>query len=139
MNEEELLQIIEQAAKEGVTSLDLSGKELSALPPEITQLTNLKELFLDNNQLSALPPEITQLTNLKELSLDNNPLTSPPPEIVEQGTQAILVYLRERLQDSQQQFLLGFPLGSLPVNTASPPAPIGVTVLSLPIVQSKII
>jgi Leucine-rich repeat (LRR) protein len=42
MNEEELLQIIEQAAKEGVTSLDLSGKKLTALPSELSQLTNLK-------------------------------------------------------------------------------------------------
>jgi small GTP-binding protein len=88
-----------------LTELDLSNDQLSALSAEIGQLTNLTELDLSNNQLSALPAEIGQLTNLTRLNLDNNPLTSPPPEIVEQGTQAILTYLQERLQDSQQQWV----------------------------------
>jgi hypothetical protein len=34
------------------------------------------------------------------LSLGNNPLESPPPEIVEQGTEAILAYLREQLESA---------------------------------------
>jgi predicted HTH domain antitoxin len=39
----ELLQIIEEAAREGVTKLDLSGKDLTALPPEIAKATGLSE------------------------------------------------------------------------------------------------
>ena len=80
MTNEELLQIIEKAAREKATHLPLSF-----------------------NQLSSLPPEISQLSNLDELDLSNNPLTSPPPEIVEQGIEAIFSYLRERLEGSQQQ------------------------------------
>ena len=44
---------------------------------------------------------IEQAASEKEtvLHLDNNPqLRSPPPEIVEQGTEAILTYLRARLE-----------------------------------------
>jgi Leucine-rich repeat (LRR) protein len=68
---EEVLQIFEQAAKEKATELDLF-----------------------NYQLSSLPPEISQLSNLTTLSLYKNlQLSSPPPEIVKQGTQAILTYL----------------------------------------------
>ncbi len=85
-----------------LTLLFLSDNQLSTLPPELGQLTNLTELSLDNNQLSALPSELGQLTNLTELSLDNNPLTFPPPEIVEQGTAAILEYLRQQLTATQQ-------------------------------------
>ncbi|MEH2082636.1 MAG: leucine-rich repeat domain-containing protein [Nostoc sp.] len=89
-----------------LTELSLYNNQLSSLPPEISQLSNLTELDLDNNQLNSLPPEISQLSNLTWLSLDNNPqLSSPPPEIVEQGTQAILTYLRERLEGSQQQWV----------------------------------
>ncbi|MBE8988171.1 COR domain-containing protein [Nostoc sp. LEGE 12450] len=89
-----------------LTTLFFSNNQLSSLPPEISQLSNLKRLYLDNNQLSSLPPEISQLSNLITLFLNNNPqLSSPPPEIVEQGTQAILTYLRERLEDSQQQWV----------------------------------
>jgi small GTP-binding protein len=81
MNEKELLHIIEQAAKEGVTSLDFSGQGLTALPPEIGQLTNLTGLYLNKNQLTALPPEIGQLINLTGLYLNTNQLTVLPPEI----------------------------------------------------------
>jgi hypothetical protein len=52
-----------------LVKLGLSGLALTQLPPELWQLTNLQELYLDNNQLSQLPPEIGQLTNLQELSL----------------------------------------------------------------------
>jgi internalin A len=89
-----------------LTELFLHNNQLNSLPPEISQLSNLTTLSLDNNQLSSLPPEISQLSNLTWLYLDNNQqLSSPPPEIVKQGTQAIFTYLRERLEDSQQQWV----------------------------------
>ncbi|MEH2160299.1 MAG: COR domain-containing protein [Nostoc sp.] len=81
MTNEELLQIIEQAARDKVTELDLSDKGLITLPPEIGQLTNLQTLHLIDNQLSSLPPEIGQLTNLQTLDLFINQLSSLPPEI----------------------------------------------------------
>jgi len=128
MTNEELLKIIKQSAKNGVTSLDLSYNGLTELPPEIGLLTRLTKLYLYNNQLITLPSEIGQLTklttlrldynkltalpleiglliNLKEpsayrgLKLDNNPLESPPPNIVKQGTEAILTYLQAQLPE----------------------------------------
>ncbi len=81
MKNEELLQIIEQAAREKATVLHLFSNQLSSLPPEICQLSNLTELDLHNNQLSSLPPEICQLSNLNELDLSNNQLNSLPLEI----------------------------------------------------------
>jgi Leucine-rich repeat (LRR) protein len=63
---------------------DLSNRDLTALPPEIAELTNVRnlwELRLDGNQLAALPSEIGQLTNLWELRLDGNQLATLPPEI----------------------------------------------------------
>ncbi|MBD2611264.1 leucine-rich repeat domain-containing protein [Nostoc punctiforme FACHB-252] len=83
MTNEELLQIIEKAARDNVTTLDLSGNSLTRLLPEIVQLTNLQTLSLSSNQLSSLPPEIVQLTNLQSLILSNNQLSSLPPEVVQ--------------------------------------------------------
>ena len=78
MTNEELLQIIEQAVTDKVTTLKLFGKDLTKLPPEIGQLTNLQSLDLTFNQLSSLPPKIRQLPNLKKLDLRRNPVPIPP-------------------------------------------------------------
>jgi small GTP-binding protein len=45
------------------------------------------------------------LTKLKILNLDGNPLESPPPEVVEQGTEAILAYLRGQLKEEKRQWV----------------------------------
>src|SRR6266702_4348243 len=61
--------------------LGLSGLALTQLPPELWQLINLHELYLDNNQLSQLPPEIGQLTNLQTLVIHHNQLSQLPLEL----------------------------------------------------------
>lgn len=64
-----------------LTSLSLSDNHLAALPPELGQLKALTHLYLTYNQLTALPPELGQLTALKVLDLNNNQLTALPPEL----------------------------------------------------------
>src|SRR6266700_1507525 len=76
--------------------LGLSGLALTQLPPELWQLINLHELYLDNNQLSQLPSEIGQLTNLHKLWLNNNQINQLPSEIGQ------LINLQKlRLDDNQ--------------------------------------
>lgn len=105
------------AKREGAVELDLSGLELRNVPDILNQLTQLQSLNLSNNQLTmllnslgrltelqsldlhnnrltALPPFIGRLTQLKSLDLRNNRLSDPPPEVIEQGTEAVLAYLR---------------------------------------------
>jgi internalin A len=78
---DEVLQMIKQAARDGVTRLDLSGVGLTSLPTVIGQLTNLTDLVLSNNQLTSLPTGIGQLNKLSQLDLSDNCLTSLPAEI----------------------------------------------------------
>src|SRR4051812_44227978 len=59
--------------------LDLDGNQLTALPPEIGQLTQLQGLYLRGNQLKMLPSEIGQLTQLRKLDFNGNQLTALPP------------------------------------------------------------
>ena len=64
MRRDEILKLIEEVARTGQTKLDLSGKQVSELSAEITQLTNLTEFDLRWNDISQLPAEIGELTNL---------------------------------------------------------------------------
>ena len=81
MDKHELLRLIDQAAREGWTSLDLSNQDLTELPPKIWELTNLKELRLRYNQLTTLSPEIGKLNNLIRLDIGGSQLTTLPHEI----------------------------------------------------------
>lgn len=81
MEQKKLLALIEQAAQEGWTELDLSREDLISLPPEISKLTQLKLLNLSDNQLSKLPAEVCELTQLISFGLSRNQLSELPVEI----------------------------------------------------------
>ncbi len=81
MRREELLELIETTARRGLTVLDLSGKRLTSLPPEIGNLKSLQILYLGDNQLTSLPPEVGNLKSLRQLYHGGNQLTTLPPEI----------------------------------------------------------
>lgn len=59
-----------------VSKLDLSNKNLKAIPPEIFELKNLKSLNLRNNKISNIPPEITRLKRLEKLDISNNNISN---------------------------------------------------------------
>lgn len=61
--------------------LDLSNLGLTSLPPEIGNLTSVKNLSIHDNQLTSLPAEIGRLTSLRYLDVTTNRLTALPPEI----------------------------------------------------------
>ncbi|MBS4165690.1 hypothetical protein NEOC65_000755 [Neochlamydia sp. AcF65] len=75
-----------------IERLYLRGIDLSFLPPEIGQLSQLQALYLNNNPLTTLPAEIGQLSQLKELYLNDNYLTALPTEIG-QFSQLEVLYL----------------------------------------------
>ncbi|PSB53575.1 hypothetical protein C7B67_02475 [filamentous cyanobacterium Phorm 6] len=91
MTREELLQLIDKAADEGQTELDLAGLGLEELPPEIGKCTQLESLVLGKwekekskwvgNPLTQFPDSVLQLTNLKILFLANNQITEIPEAI----------------------------------------------------------
>lgn len=74
----EIAQIrIEEAKRSGYKMLDLSGLNLSKLPPEISELTELTHLFLDNNRLTKIEA-LKPLKKLKVLSLESNQIQDIP-------------------------------------------------------------
>ena len=83
MTQDELIALIERAAEEGWTELDLSGQGLTVLPPEIVQFPNLTRLSLSNNQITEIPAAIAQLTKLTTLNLYNNKIAKIPDAIAQ--------------------------------------------------------
>lgn len=63
--------------------LDIGGYNLTTLPPEIGQLTQLEHLNVWANELTSLPPEIGQLDQLKYLDIGGNELSTLPLEILQ--------------------------------------------------------
>jgi Leucine-rich repeat (LRR) protein len=61
--------------------LDMSGKQLTSLPSDITNQTDVTNLNLSNNQLTTLPTTIANMSRLEVLNIENNRLESLPAEI----------------------------------------------------------
>lgn len=79
-----------------ILNLSSNFSDLKELPHTIGDLTNLKELDLSNNQIHALPDTFGRLDNLTKLNLDQNPIVIPPVEVVNQGVEAVKVYMATR-------------------------------------------
>ena len=63
---------------DGCTELDLSGRGLPELPPELCALTQLTKLNAANNLLTALPDGFERLVNLRTLFFLGNRFTEVP-------------------------------------------------------------
>ncbi|KAI8141966.1 hypothetical protein BJV82DRAFT_670068 [Fennellomyces sp. T-0311] len=62
-----------------------------------TTLQNLQVIDLGNNDIAFLPPEIGQIGTIRELILYGNRFRIPRPAVLDQGTGAVLEFLRRRL------------------------------------------
>lgn len=64
-----------------MTVLDLTDFQISELPVEFGNLTELKHLYLNDNLLTQLPDSMGHLTQLKTLHINFNELTQLPDSI----------------------------------------------------------
>ncbi|ORZ01519.1 hypothetical protein BCR43DRAFT_434119 [Syncephalastrum racemosum] len=58
---------------------------------------NMEIIDLGNNDIGLLPPELGAITSIRELMVYGNRFRVPRPAVLDQGTQAILEFLRRRL------------------------------------------
>lgn len=70
---------LDQAKRTGY--LCLSYMELTSIPPEVFELSELNRLDLGFNELRELPADISRLQKLEQLWLNSNPLTSVHPSL----------------------------------------------------------
>ncbi|KAJ8912934.1 hypothetical protein NQ315_017265 [Exocentrus adspersus] len=74
---------------------DNSIKEINV--DGLKNLKRLATLNLCNNDIHYVPPELGNLTQLRSLDLKGNPFRQPRYAILEQGTESILAYLRDKI------------------------------------------
>lgn len=104
----EALGVIEKCLRDEKSELYLGGYGLSELPPEITRLSKVRQIFLDRNKFTALPHEIFRLPALEVLNIGDNQLTALPSQI------AHLPNLELINLDGNQLTVLPPDIGSLP-------------------------
>lgn len=61
--------------------LSLGGNELTCLPPQVLEMSQLRSLYLGSNRITELTKDISRLENLRVLYLGGNQLTSIPHEV----------------------------------------------------------
>ncbi|KAH7858164.1 hypothetical protein Vadar_020726 [Vaccinium darrowii] len=82
-----------------ILNLSSNFSDLTELPDTLGDLTNLKELDLSNNQIHALPDTFGRLDKLIKLNLEENPLVIPPMEVVNEGVEAVKLFMAKRWLD----------------------------------------
>lgn len=68
---------------EKVYILNLTGKQVTVIPPEIKKMVNLQTLVLAHNKIKSIPPEIAFLKKLQTLNVSYNQIEVLPAEIGE--------------------------------------------------------
>ncbi|KAJ4958085.1 hypothetical protein NE237_025196 [Protea cynaroides] len=82
-----------------ILNLSSNFSDLTELPETFGDLLNLRELDLSNNQIHALPDTFGRLDKLTKLNLDQNPLVIPPMEVVNEGVEAVKIFMATRWLD----------------------------------------
>lgn len=73
------------AEREVACTLDLSGQDLTEVPEEVYELTNLNAIDLSNNDLSSFPTDLLNIGTLVSVDLSNNNISSIPQALQNQG------------------------------------------------------
>ena len=89
---------------EAVYSLQLRGKRLKNVPPEVYSMTNLRELDLRGNRIARLSDSIALLTHLQRLEMSRNPLMGLPAAMAQMSELRELVLWSTYVTDLPTEF-----------------------------------
>jgi internalin A len=104
MTRDEWLNIIKEAKRSRKETLDLSGKNIRALPRELGELTNLRKLILQNAGIESLGDSIGDLKNLVTLDLSGNKLSNLSNSISRLKNLKTLILSRNPLETVPNSF-----------------------------------
>jgi Leucine-rich repeat (LRR) protein len=91
--------------KTPLEDLNLGGNQLTTLPPDMGDLSNLKTLWLDDNHLADFPIVLCSIKSLEELRMSGNQLHFIPQSINALSNLKTLALDNNKIED--------FPMGIL--------------------------
>lgn len=111
------------ALADSLTFLNLSDNHLSELPPEFSQLTQLKIVFFNNNNFEAFPTVLAQCPQLSMVSFKNNRIKTIEPQALSPTVRWLILTNNQltalpttigQLSKLQKLMLAGNQLSSIP-------------------------
>lgn len=86
---------------ESLEHLLAGGNQISVINVDgLKNLPKLSTLALQNNNIAQVPPQLGLIATIRNLQLEGNMFRIPRQNIMQQGTQAVLEYLRGRVPTS---------------------------------------
>ncbi|KAF9581465.1 hypothetical protein BGW38_001499 [Lunasporangiospora selenospora] len=75
-----------------------SRNKITSIDPQ--SFEGLQSLDLSGNEIAALPPRLGNVRSIQNLLVDGNTFRVPRRQVMEQGTEAVMEYLRSRIPTS---------------------------------------
>ncbi|XP_078618566.1 uncharacterized protein LOC144886066 [Branchiostoma floridae x Branchiostoma japonicum] len=74
--------------------VQLWNNKFEKFPEVLCEMPAIEKLDIKNNSITKLPNNLHRAGNLKDLEVSGNPLTYPPQDVCNQGTSAIMAFLK---------------------------------------------
>eukprot|EP00058_Branchiostoma_floridae_P003871 XP_002589359.1 hypothetical protein BRAFLDRAFT_77808 [Branchiostoma floridae] len=81
----------------------LWSNKFDTFPEVLCELPAMEKLVIRNNNITRLPTALHRADKLKDLDVSGNPLTYPPQDVCEQGTGAIMAFLKQEAEKTSRK------------------------------------
>ncbi|CAH1251175.1 ANKK1 [Branchiostoma lanceolatum] len=86
----------------------LRNNKFDTFPEVLCELPAMEKLDIKSNNITRLPTALHRADKLKDLDVSGNPLTYPPQDVCEQGTGAIMAFLKQEAEKDERILLQAF-------------------------------
>ena len=79
-----------------LTHVCIRANKIKLLPENIGELKSIRDIDLDSNRISSIPLTTENIDIIDNLSVLDNPILDPPFQILQQGKEALKLYVEKK-------------------------------------------